>query len=182
MAQDFVRKSNPKKTMKWVFLAAVVVAAVAAGALVKNSIRYFSESGLRGYYLAAIHSLDVLQLPETPPIDVPEGLTALTHEELRELPNGKALNYLHPTRRELRAIVRFVSPNEYTSSSSLGPALEVWRGHYILDGNRICNLPTGAGIAVCYRLYRNAEGKLLRFVHAHQEFPAEWQEIEPYHR
>jgi hypothetical protein len=168
--------SSYRKVALWLLAFALLIFAP----FYVNSVRYFADSGVKGYYLAAVHAFDVLELPETPPVKVPKGLRALTHEELAQLSGGRALNYIHPTRREYEQIVRFVSPNEYRSSSSLGLAPHTTYGHYLLDGNRVCNLPGGLVSFQCYRIYTDDQGGLFGYIPAFQEFPAEWQRIEYY--
>ena len=169
------------KLLRWPLLVFLLIWAGLAG----NAWKYFSEAGAKGLYFSAIHAVDVLRLPAAPAIpNFPDGLRSLTHEELRELSNGSALQYTHPPRRLYgRHVVfdhRFTSANEYTSSSNLAPFSYIYYGRYLIDKDRICSLPKGSSASSCYKIYRDKDGNLLRYVPPKQEFPAEWQAIRLY--
>jgi len=170
------------KLLRWPLLVFLLIWVLLAA----NAWKYFSEAGAKGLYFSAIHAVDVLRLPAAPAIpNVPDGLRSLNHEELRELSNGSALQYTHPPRRLYgRHVVfdhRFTSVNEYTSSSNLAPFSYIYYGRYLVDKDRICNLPKGSSPGSCYKIYRDKDGNLFEYVPATRKYPAEWQAIEFYH-
>jgi len=173
------------KVVKWTLLVALLI----WFALGVNAWRYFSKSGLPGVYYSAVHALDVATLPDPPEIpSVPNGLRQLRDDEvrwlIRDLFNREGtltFEYIRFDGDEAPApyvLYTFPGPNIYNSASNIGPTMEGNKGRFVRDDDRICFIATKVFGTICYRIFEDKAGNLVRYKPSRDGSPMRWDPID----